>query len=185
MRIDLTMAELNGMIANTADIINAYIKAPSGENIYNILGPEFKPYEGKIEIIVRALYGLKSVGEFFQSHLAKCMQFMVYKTCLDDPGMWMRPMNKLSDNFEHYEYALIYVDDVLAIGDDTTEILQNIDKYFGLNPGSISDPNIYLVANMKTMRMENRIVAWYLRPLQYIQEAVKNTDQYVKENIGD
>ena len=33
--------------------------------------------------------------------------------------------------------------------------------------------------------MYNGVVPWSLIPLQYIQEAVKNTDQCVKENLGD
>ena len=38
---------------------------------------------------------------------------------------------------------------------------------------------------MKPMRIENGRLAWYFNPLLYIQEAVKNKEQYVKENIGD
>ena len=81
------------------------------------------------------------------------MQFMGYKACLSDPGMWMRPMKRSSDNFEYYEYVLIYVDDVLIIYDDPTEFIQKIDNCFGLKPGSIFDPNIYLSAKLKTMSM--------------------------------
>ena len=143
------------------------------------------PDEGNMAIIVRALYGLKSSGASFQNHLVDCMQFMVYKSCLADPYLWMKPMKIWSDNFEHYGYILLYIDDVLAIGDDPNEVLQNIDKNFGLKPGSISNPNIYLGTNINPMRMDNGLVTWSLVPLQYIQEAVKNTEQYVKENLGD
>ena len=76
-----------------------------------------------MEIIFRALYGLKSAGESFQNHLAKCMQFMGYKICLADPDLWKSLMKILSNDFEHDEYVLIYVDDFLAIGDDKTEVL--------------------------------------------------------------
>ena len=34
--------------------------------------------------------------------------------------------------------------DVLTIAYDPTEVLKKIDKYFGLNPGSLPNPNIYL-----------------------------------------
>ena len=40
------------MSVNTAEIMKAYIKAPCGENIYNILGTEFGSDEGKMPIIV-------------------------------------------------------------------------------------------------------------------------------------
>ena len=70
------------------------------------------------------------------------MQFMRYKPCLADPGMWMRPMKRSSDDFEHNEYVLLCVKNVLAIVEDPTEVLQNIDKYFVLKIGSLSDPSI-------------------------------------------
>ena len=88
------------------------------------------------------------------------------------------------DGFENYGYVPIYVDDVLSISDDPNKVLQKIDKYFGLKPGYLSEPNIYLGENLKPTSIENGVVAWYLIPLQYIQEGVKNTYQYVKENIG-
>ena len=112
------------------------------------------------------------------------MQFMGYNPCLDDPDLWMHPMKRSSDRLEQYEYVLLYFDDVLAIGDDPNELLQNIDKYFGLKLGYLSNPNIYLGANLKPINMENGVVAWYLILSQYIQEAVNNTEIYVKENLG-
>ena len=60
--IALTMEELNNMSINNADTMNGYINAPCGEKLYTILGPEFVPDEGKMKIIVRNLYLLKSVG---------------------------------------------------------------------------------------------------------------------------
>ena len=130
-------------------------------------------------IIVRALYGLKSAGTSFWNHLDKCLQFMGYNICLADPDMWMRQMNISSDDFEHYEYVLLYVDNVLTIGDYPTEVLQKIDNYFGLKPVSLSDPDIYLNAKLKPTSMDNWVVAWSLISSQYIQEAVKNIERYV------
>ena len=92
------------------------------------------------------------------------MQFMGYNPCLDNPYLWMRPIKRSSDDFEQYEYVLLYVDDILAIGDDPTEVLQKINKYFGLNPNSLSGPNIYFGAKLKPMRMNNGVVSQSLRP---------------------
>ena len=52
MMIDLTMAALKDMSVNTDDITNTYIKAPCGENVYTILGPDSGSYAGKMSIIV-------------------------------------------------------------------------------------------------------------------------------------
>ena len=108
---------------------------------------------------------------------------MGYNSCLDDPDLWISLIKWSSDGFEHYEYVLLYVNDVLAISDDPTEVLQNIDKYFGLNPGSLAEPSIYLSAKLKLMKMENWLVAWSLSVSKYTQETMKNMEQYFKDNI--
>ena len=74
--------------------------------------------------------------------LDECIKFTGYKLCLDNPDLWMRPMKRSSDDFEHNEYVLLCVKNVLAIVEDPTEVLHNIDKYFVLKIGSLSDPSI-------------------------------------------
>ena len=54
---------------------------------------------------------------------------MVYKPFLADLDIWTRPMKRSSDGFEHYEYVHLYVNGVLAIGDDPTEVLKKIDNF--------------------------------------------------------
>ena len=74
------------------------------------------------------LYGLKSAGASFRNHLADCMKQMGYKPCLAEPNLWMRPKKIRSDGLEYYEYVLLYVDNVLAIGDDPEKLLKRVDK---------------------------------------------------------
>jgi hypothetical protein len=40
----------------------AYLNVPCQDKVYTICGPEFRYYEGKIGVIVKALYGLKTSG---------------------------------------------------------------------------------------------------------------------------
>jgi hypothetical protein len=64
VRIALTIAALNSLSVTTRDVMNAYITAPITEKVWTVLGPEFGENEcGLHAIIIRALYGLKSVGE--------------------------------------------------------------------------------------------------------------------------
>ena len=67
-------------------------------------------------------------------------------------------MKRSRNDFKNYEYVLLYVNNVLDIGYNPTEFLQNIDKYFGLNPVSLSNPNIYLIAKLNMVRMKNWVV---------------------------
>ena len=73
VRIALTMAALNGLQVKTSDIENAYLTAPTDEELYTILGSEFGKDKGKVGVTIRALYGTKSAGASFRNHLADCM----------------------------------------------------------------------------------------------------------------
>ena len=61
--IALTYYILNEIPFFGAEIQNIYLKSPSLEKYYIICGPELDlDNKGKISIIVRALYGGKSIG---------------------------------------------------------------------------------------------------------------------------
>ncbi len=63
VRMQLLIAELNGLTTWTADVGNAYLKAETKEKVVIVAGPEFGPeFEGCLLQIVKALYGLKSSG---------------------------------------------------------------------------------------------------------------------------
>ena len=44
------------------DVTNAYPHASTNERVYAIAGPEFGSHEGRIILIEKALYGLKTSG---------------------------------------------------------------------------------------------------------------------------
>jgi hypothetical protein len=107
VRIALTYAALNGLEVCAADIRNAYLQAPSSCKDYIICGPEFGvENEGKVALIHRALYGGKSAGRDFRSHLRSCMHHIGFKSCPSDPDVWMRSAIK-SDGTEVYDYVLL------------------------------------------------------------------------------
>ena len=108
VRIDLTMEELHDLSVKNADMMNAYIKESCGEKIYIILRPEFGPDEGKLNVIVQALSGLKSDGESFRNHLSNFMKHMGYKPCLAGHYLWIIPKTRNSDGLEYYKYILLY-----------------------------------------------------------------------------
>ena len=56
----LMIVALNDIDLQAADIENAYLTAPCREKIWTRAEPEFGMDEGKVFIVVRALYGLKS-----------------------------------------------------------------------------------------------------------------------------
>ena len=80
-RIALMIAALNDIEVKLGNILNAYVLVPVTEKVLTTLGPEFGNDSRKTVVIVIALYGLKSAGAAFRSHLAKCMDSMGYESC--------------------------------------------------------------------------------------------------------
>uniref|UniRef100_A0A7S2RAQ8 Uncharacterized protein n=1 Tax=Eucampia antarctica TaxID=49252 RepID=A0A7S2RAQ8_9STRA len=68
--IALTYAALNGVDGGAADILKAYLQAPSYQKDYIVCGPEFVLENvGKKALIRRALYGGKTAVRDFRNHL--------------------------------------------------------------------------------------------------------------------
>ena len=64
VRLAFLLAAMNKLKILAADIGNAYLNAPCKEKVHVTVGPELfaEEHAGKIAVIVRALYGLRSVG---------------------------------------------------------------------------------------------------------------------------
>ena len=95
-----------GLGHSSCNIHNAYLTAPCREKIYFIAGPELGSDQGKIIIIRRALYGLKSSGAAFRSFFAEILHYMGYKPCQAEQDVWLQP-STTEDGFDYYEYILV------------------------------------------------------------------------------
>ena len=84
---------------------------------------------------------------------------MGYNSCADDPDLWLDPEIRLSDGFEDYSYILCCVDNILCIHHDSMAVLNNMDKYFKLKPGSTGDPDMYLGSKLWRMTLRNGVIA--------------------------
>ena len=184
VRIALTIAALNDLEVTTADVQNAYLTAPCAEKIWTTLGPEFGPDEGKMAVIGRALYGLKSAGASFSNHLADCMRTLGYLRCKADGDLWFKPMVRPNDGFKYYAYMLLYVDDVLCINHDANAALYELDHYFMMKKGSIGDPDMYLGSKLCQVQLDNGVWAWSISSSKYVQEAVKNVEPWLAKDCA-
>ena len=182
VRIALTYAALNGIDVMAADIKNAYLQAPSSEKHYIICGAEFGLENiGKVGLIRRALYGGKSSGADFWKHLRTCMEHLGFQSCQADPDIWIREAQK-DDGTPYWEYALLYVDDVLCISCDAENVLKNqIGKYFVIKEGSVGPPSLYLGNKVSKVTLDNGVDAWSFSSSQYVQNAVKNVEEYLRK----
>jgi hypothetical protein len=131
------------------DVSSTYITAPVKEKVWTVLGPEFGHDAGKSDIIVRALYGLKSADSSFQTHLASFTRQMGYTSCKADPDMWLKAVTRPDNNVHYYAYILCYVDDILCIHHDPMSVMNKITGYIPLKPSSVGNPDIDLGAKLK------------------------------------
>ena len=158
VRIALTLAALNGLEVNAGDIENAYVTAPVTKKIWTKLGEDFGADAGNKSIIVRALYGLKSIGAALHNHLADCMRHIGYSSCLTDPDLCMKPITKANVE-SYYSYILNYVDAVIFISKEAGPILARLGKYFKLKAGSVGPPTNCLGTKLRLTRLPNGVSA--------------------------
>ena len=177
VRIVLTYAALLELSVWGADILNAFITAPTTESYHIVCGPEFgNELIGRKAIIKRALYGIKSAARDFRNHLRECMTHLGFTSCLADADLWYRKA-KTDQGIDYYEYMLFYVDDCLVTSQHPKELLDRLDKYFPLKPGSVGPPNLYLGGKLTEIVLPNGVKAWSISGSKYIQEAIANLEK--------
>ena len=122
----------------------------------------------------------KSSGADFWKHLRTCMIHLGFTSCKADPDVWLREALK-DDGSQYWEYVLLYVDDCLCISNNAEKVIRNeIGRYFIIKEKSIVIPDIYLGNKVTKVTLENGVEAWSLSSSQYVQNAVKNVESYLK-----
>jgi hypothetical protein len=182
VRICLLIAALNDLELKACDIKNAYLTAPNKEKVYVEAGPEFGPeLNGKILIVARALYGLKSAGAAFRSYLAEHLWSLDYRPSYADPDVWLRPAVK-ANGFKYYEMILCYVDDILCISHDPMRTMTRIKEKFALKNDEVKTPSDYLGGILEQMTNENGTNCWSQSSDKYVQAAIANVESKLSKS---
>jgi hypothetical protein len=72
-------------------VTNAYLNAWCSEKIWFKASVETGEDRGKVLIVVRALYGLKSSGAAWRADLAATLREMNFSSSQADPDVWIFP----------------------------------------------------------------------------------------------
>ena len=137
VRISLLYATLNDLDILSGDMAAAYLNAPAGEKVYFHCGAEFRHLEGRLAVLTKALYGLKTSTRAWRMHLAQVLEFeMHFETCKADVDVWLRKAAKL-DGSEYYELLLVYTDDILIVSHRPREVMTQLDQNFLVKKDSI------------------------------------------------
>ena len=99
------------------DIRNAYLEAEMKEKVYIITGPEFGDQEGHMLIILKALYGMRSLGQQWHDRFFDVLRSEGFTPSKAKPDIWMREAGN------HYEYIAVYVDDLIIASKDPKAIV--------------------------------------------------------------
>ena len=155
----------------SCDLENAYLNAPCREKIWFEGGLECGEDKGKVCVIVRSLYGLKSAGAAFRATLAQLLQDLGYKSSKADPDVWMCEAVKPNDH-KYYEMLFVYVDDILAVSHQAEEAIKEITTFFKAKDGSIKPPEIYLGANIAKIDLPDGREVWSTSPRTYVKNSI-------------
>ena len=91
VRLAFTIAALNDLDVLAADCEGDYLNEETREKLYTVCVPEFGEYQGRIAIIVRALYGSKSAAASWRAKISKIIEELGFTMCRADNDVWMRP----------------------------------------------------------------------------------------------
>jgi hypothetical protein len=179
VRIALTIASLNNLEIRLTDISNAYLTAPVTEKYYVTAGDEFGPeLKGRILKIVKALYGLKSAGAAFRAHLASILRdHMGFTSSYADGDVWMRKASKPTGEL-YYEYALVYVDDVMILSAKADAEIEELRAHFTLKivEDPAKGPCRYLGATIGRYIHPDESASWYISADDYLKKAIPTVE---------
>jgi hypothetical protein len=168
VRIAFTLSTLMELDVLAADIGSAYIQANTIEKVYTIAGPEFGPLEGRVLLVVRALYGLKTSGAMWHQKLAQNLRDLGFSPCPASYDLWLRDMG------DHYEYIAVIVDDLLVFSRDPTRILETLKSNCGYKMSGVGVPEYYSGADVE---FDDVAKCWSISAKTYIRSVVDRIEK--------
>jgi len=181
VRLAFLIAALNDLDLLACDVSNAYLNAPCREKIWFVGGKDTGEDEGKVLVVDRALYGLKSSGASWRAMLAKTLteEFGFVPTKADD-DVYRRPAEK--DGFKYYEYIFVYVDDLLIVSKDPRHWITRLQASYELKEESVGPPETYLGAQVGQMQLPDGRLTWYMSPDKYVKNAIDVVQRLLDED---
>jgi hypothetical protein len=180
IRLFFLIAALNNLQVSACDVQNAYINAPTKEKVWFRAGLELgEKDKGKVVVIIRALYGLKSSGARFREHLANVLREMRFESSRGDPDVWMRKAEKPNGE-PIYEYVCCYVDDILYGGLDSALFMKQLGYLYTLKAGSVKEPDKYLGADISKVTVthdEGDFECYSMSSDSYLKHAIAEVER--------
>ena len=140
VRILFLIADLYFLEVIAADISDAYLYAKTKVKVYTKIG--FGKLSGKLLIIDKAQYGLKSSAARFHNMCAEVLTKLRFQPTLADSDLWFK------DCGQHYEYVAVYVDDLIIASKNPMQIIEELKKVGSFELKGVGVPEYYLGGNI-------------------------------------
>ena len=161
MRLAFLIAGLNDLDLLACDVSNAYLNAPCREKVWFVGGKDTGEDFGKVLVVDRALYGLRSSGASWRNMLSATIQDdLGFEPTRADPDVYRRPAEK--DGFKYYEYIFVYVDDLLILSKEPMHWIKRLQAVYDLKDESIGPPELYLGAQIGRTQLPDGTMAWHM-----------------------
>ena len=116
----ICLGKLNNLDLWGANIGNSYLEAFTDEKLYIVAGPEFQELQGYINILMKALYSLQSIGKRWAEVTHSILRDMMFLSSKVDLFIWLRK----APNLSCYDYIAVYVDDLFIAAESSSAIIQ-------------------------------------------------------------
>jgi hypothetical protein len=181
VKLAFLIAALNDLDVMSTDIGNAYLNAECREKIWFKAGLECGIDQGKVMIIKRALYGLKSSGAAWRAHFANFIERTLgFKPTRVDADVYIRKSKKL-DGTQYYEMFLVYVDDCLVVSHAPADIMKMIGDEYNLKAG-YGAPESFLGAETELFDLPDGRRAWSMKSEKYVKNAIETVKALLHED---
>ena len=172
--LSFTITSVNGVNVMSCNLENAYLNAMCREKIWFEGGTKCGEDKGKMLIVVREFYGLKSTGSSLCAALAQLLKDLDFVSTLADPDVWIREAFR-EDGFKYYEMLFVYVDNILAVSNKATDVINEIMAFYRAKEGSIKLLDIYIGANIMKVQIPDSREVRGSSSRDYVNNAVTQT----------
>ena len=160
---------LNNLYFLAGDIQDAYLKYPTKEKVFFCAGNEWKFYQGKVVVIVRALYGFKSSALEWRNHLSKIIgNHLVLQSSLADPDYRFKAATDKTGN-EYYTYILVYVDNLPIVEKYPLKYMAMLESKYTVKLSSIGYPKVYIGADVGKLLYGDGSYVWRMKSDSYVK----------------
>ncbi len=167
-RLINVIAKAHNLKVLSGDLGNAYSNMDTKEKKYVRCGPEYGPeLEGRIAIIKKSLYGLKSSGAEWHSHFASTLYNLGFQPTRFDPDVWIK---KRLDG-SGYDYISTYVDDFLITAVDPWMYMKKLQEIYVIKDSKYPD------SHLGATYLGNPEMEWSITAKDYTKEAISQIEK--------